>query len=48
MPTRKSGLTELKISGITTDWSPENKYEYKSTEVSKHDEKLIVARVVEK
>ena len=48
LPTRKSGKsTELKMSGITTNWMPEDKFNYTTKELSKQEYKMVVARVVE-
>ena len=48
LPVRKHKTSkELKISAITNNWEPENKFEYKTENINKHQIKQIIARVVE-
>ena len=48
LPTRKSGrTTKLKISAIDKNWNPQDKFLFKNIEISSHDNKKIIGRVVE-
>ena len=48
LPTRTSGRdTKLKISAITKDWNPQDKYIFKNITLTQEDKKQVIGRVVE-
>ena len=48
LPARKSKTsTELKMSAITTRWNPEQKFEFKTQEMTKQEQRQVIGRVVE-
>ena len=48
LPTRKNTSTkELKMSAVTTSWTPENKFNFEDKKLSQEETRKVIARVVE-